>query len=102
MKIGIFAKTFSRPTIEELFQAIADDGINSVQFNLSCVGLETLPENVSSELAQRIVNAAERPAIELAALSGTFNMAHPDLAVRRDGLEKFQFCVRSRTGFESP
>jgi sugar phosphate isomerase/epimerase len=90
MKIGIFAKTFSRPTIEELFQAIAGYGINSVQFNLSCVGLETLPENVSSELIQRIADAAEQAAVELAALSGTFNMAHPDPAVRRDGLEKFK------------
>jgi len=89
MKIGIFAKTFSRPTIEELFQAIAGYGINSVQFNLSCVGLETLPENVPSELVQRIAEAAEQAAVELTALSGTFNMAHPDPAVRRDGLEKF-------------
>ena len=63
MKIGIFAKTFSRPTIEELFQAIAGYGINSVQFNLSCVGLETLPENVSSELVQRIADAALPAAI---------------------------------------
>jgi sugar phosphate isomerase/epimerase len=90
MKIGIFAKTFSRPTIEELFQAIAGFGINSVQFNLSCLGLETLPENVSAELIERMAEAAEQAAVELAALSGTFNMAHPDPAVRRDGLEKFK------------
>jgi sugar phosphate isomerase/epimerase len=90
MKIGIFAKTFSRPTLEELFQAIAGYGINSVQFNLSCVGLDTLPENVSPQLLQRIADAAEQAAVELAALSGTFNMAHPDPAVRRDGLEKFE------------
>lgn len=90
MKIGIFAKTFNRPTIEELFQAIAGYGIDSVQFNLSCVGLETLPEDVSSDLVQRIADAAEQAAVELTALSGTFNMAHPDPAVRRDGLEKFK------------
>jgi sugar phosphate isomerase/epimerase len=90
MKIGIFAKTFSRPTIEELFQAIAGFGISSVQFNLSCVGLETLPEYVSSELVQKIAHAAEQAAVELAALSGTFNMAHPDPVFRRVGLEKFK------------
>jgi sugar phosphate isomerase/epimerase len=90
MKIGIFAKTFSRPTIEELFQTIGGYGINSVQFNLSCVGLETLPEKVSSEPVQRIADSAEQAAVELAALSGTFNMAHPNPAVRRDGLEKFK------------
>ena len=90
MKIGIFAKTFSRPTIEELFQAIASYEIYSVQFNMSCAGVETFPGNVSSDLVQRITDAAEQATVELAALSGTFNMAHPDPAVRRDGLEKFE------------
>jgi sugar phosphate isomerase/epimerase len=90
MKIGIFAKTFSRPTIEELFQAIASYGIHSVQFNLSCAGLETLPENVPAELVQRITDAAEQATVDLAAISGTFNMAHPDPGVRRNGLIKFQ------------
>ena len=46
MKIGIFAKTFSRPTLEELFQAIAGYAINSVQFNLSCVGLKLFQKSV--------------------------------------------------------
>ena len=90
MKIGIFAKTFSRPTIEGLFQAIVGYRINSVQFNLSCLGLETLPESVSTELVQKIAIAAEQEGVELAALSGTFNMAHPDPEVRGDGLEKFK------------
>jgi len=37
---------------------IASYGIYSMQFNLSCAGLETLPENVSSDLVQRITDAA--------------------------------------------
>jgi sugar phosphate isomerase/epimerase len=89
MKIGIFAKTFCRPTIDELFQAIASCRIYSVQFNMSCAGLDTFPEDVSPELIQRITEAAEQAAIELSALSGTFNMAHPDPAVRRGGFKKF-------------
>jgi sugar phosphate isomerase/epimerase len=91
MKIGIFAKTFNRPTIDELFQAIASYGIYSLQFNMSCAGLETFPRQVSSELVQRITDAAGKATIELPALSGTFNMAHPDPAIRFDGLEKFEF-----------
>jgi sugar phosphate isomerase/epimerase len=90
MKIGIFAKTFARPTIDELFQAIASYGIYSMQFNMSCAGLETFPGHVSSELVQRITDAAGKATIELSALSGTFNMAHPDPAIRFDGLEKFK------------
>jgi sugar phosphate isomerase/epimerase len=102
MKIGIFAKTFSRPTIEELFLAIAGYGINSVQFNLSCVGLETLPENVPSKLVQRIAHAAEQAAVELTALSGTFNMSHPDPAVRGDGLEKFKILCETAARLRIP
>jgi sugar phosphate isomerase/epimerase len=90
MKIGIFAKTFSRPTIEGLFQAIASYEIYSVQFNMSCAGCETFPGKISSDLVERIVDATEQATVGLAALSGTFNMAHPDPAVRRDGLEKFK------------
>jgi sugar phosphate isomerase/epimerase len=94
MKIGIFAKTFNRSTIEELFQAIVGYEIRSVQFNMSCAGLETFPSNVSSALVQRIADAAEQVSVELAALSGTFNMAHRDPTVRRDGLEKFKILCQ--------
>ena len=90
MKLGIFAKTFSRPTIEEVFQSIASYGINSVQFNLSSAGLEPLPKHMPSELAQRIADAAEQAAIELSVISGTFNMAHPDPVDRRGNLLKFE------------
>jgi sugar phosphate isomerase/epimerase len=102
MKIGIFAKTFSRPTVDELFQAIAGYGIYSVQFNMSCAGLDTFPGDVSPELVQRITEAAEQATIELSALSGTFNMAHPDPAVRRDGLEKFKLLCEVAARFRIP
>ena len=90
MKLGIFAKTFSRPTIQELFQSIAGYRINFVQFNLSCAGLEPLPKNVPSELAQRIADSANLAKVELSAISGTFNMAHPDPVDRRGNLIKFE------------
>ena len=90
MKLGIFAKTFSRPTIEELFQSIARCGIHSVQFNLTCAQLEPLPKHVPSELAQRIADSAEQATVELSAISGTFNMAHPDPLDRRGILLKFE------------
>ena len=90
MKLGIFAKTFSRPTIQELFQSIAGYGINSVQFNLSCAGLEPLPKNVPSELARRIADSANLAKVELSAISGTFNMAHPDPMDRHGNLIKFE------------
>ena len=102
MKIGIFAKTFSRPTIEGLFETIVGYEIYSAQFNLSCVGLETLPTNVPDALARRVINAAEQAKVELSAMSGTFNMAHPDPAVRRDGLTKFEVLCGITARFRIP
>jgi sugar phosphate isomerase/epimerase len=102
MTIGIFAKTFNRRTVEELFKATARYKIYCVQFNMSCAGLETFPGNVSSDLVQRITDAAEQATVELEALSGTFNMAHPDPAVRRDGLEKFEILCEVATRLHIP
>ena len=90
MKLGIFAKTLSRSTIEELFQSIAAYEIDSVQFNLSCAGLDPLPENVPAEVAQRIADSAAQANVELSAISGTFNMAHPDSVDRSGNLIKFE------------
>jgi len=102
MKLGIFAKTFSRPTIEELFQSIASYGINSVQFNLSCARLEPLPKHVPSELAQRIADSAEQATVEFSAISGTFNMAHPDPVDRRGNLLKFEVLCEVAAGLRIP
>ena len=90
MKVGIFAKTCRRPTIEELFRAISSYGIKSVQFNLSCVGLETLPADVPCDLLPRVMSSAWDVNIELIAISGTFNMAHPDPSIRREGLKRLE------------
>ena len=43
MQIGIFAKTFVRPTLDATLDAVAAHGVRVVQFNLSCAGLPTLP-----------------------------------------------------------
>ena len=43
MHLGIFAKTLLRPTLEETLDAIVAHGLTHVQFNMSCVGLPTLP-----------------------------------------------------------
>jgi hypothetical protein len=46
MRLGIFAKTFSRPTAEQTLQAAADAGVAAVQFNLSVLGLRPGPFGV--------------------------------------------------------
>jgi len=93
MQIGIFARTFSRPTLGELLGAIAKSGVECVQFNFSCIGLPTLPEEIDPGLAEEIRREFARHKLRLAAVSGTFNMIHPDLHVRHDGLRRLKELV---------
>ena len=47
MQLGIFARTFARPTVEDVFDAVRAHGLRCVQFNLSCAGVSTLPDEIA-------------------------------------------------------
>jgi len=94
MKLGVFAKTYERPSVDQAFEAAARDGFSCVQFNLACSGLNTLPdEPVPEAITLEIQRAARRHGIELAAVSGTFNMAHPVASVRHDGVKRLKNVI---------
>jgi sugar phosphate isomerase/epimerase len=81
--IGIFAKTFPRPTFEENLDAVRSLGLGVVQYNLACAGLPSLPDQIDPRLVQQIGAAAASRRITIAAVSGTFNMIDP-IRERRD------------------
>ena len=65
MKLGVFAKTYERPSVRQVFESAARDGFSCVQFNLACSGLNTLPdEPVSEEITLEIQRAARRHGID--------------------------------------
>ena len=88
MQPGIFAKAFARPTVEEVFAGVAAHGFGCVQFNFACAGLPSLPDRIEPKLADGVRKAAVERGIAIAAVSGTFNMIHPDPKERHDGLRK--------------
>jgi sugar phosphate isomerase/epimerase len=81
--IGIFAKTFPRPTPEENLDAVRRHRLGVVQYNLACAGLPSLPERIEPRLAQQIGAASAARRITIAGVSGTFNMIDP-VRERRD------------------
>jgi len=101
MQLGLFARTFTRPTVEEVFDAVAGFHLRCVQFNFACAGLPSLPEALPDGLAERIRKAADERRIAIGALSGTFNMIHPDARLRQEGLRKLEIlagaCARLGT-----
>jgi sugar phosphate isomerase/epimerase len=93
MEIGIFAKTFTRPTLGEVLDAVAAHGLRTVQFNLACAGLPSMPDQIAPALAVAIRQALAQRGITMAAVSGTFNMIHPDLAQRRASMARLRVLV---------
>ena len=98
MRLGIFAKIFSRSTVEEVFDSVAAYGLDCVQFNFASAGLPGLPDRIDPAILERIGRAARARKISIAALSGTFNMIHPDPEARRDGLKRLEIIAPACAG----
>jgi sugar phosphate isomerase/epimerase len=89
-ELGIFARTFTRGSIESNLDAVEEYGLGVVQYNMACAGLSSLPDQIPCGLAERIRVAAAQRGVRIAAVSGTFNMIHPDLELRRAGLHRLR------------
>ena len=90
MQIGIFAKTFVRPTLEETLDAVKAYGLGCVQFNMVCAGLPSMPDCIKVENCDAIRREMTSRNITMSAVSGTFNMIHPDILSRRAGLRRLR------------
>lgn len=90
MRLGIFAKTFAGQDAATVLGAVREAGYTCTQFNMACVGLPAMPDRVGPDVIATIATAARDTGVALSALSATYNMIHPDPAVRRDGLHRLR------------
>ena len=95
MRLGIFAKTFARRTLDEILQAVADHGFEAAQFNMACVGLASMPDVMPDDLPMLIASSFRGHGLGMSALSGTFNMIHPDPAQRARGLQSLLLLIEN-------
>lgn len=102
MQIGIFPSVFQRETLAERLDAVRAYGLNCVQFDLSSAGAPSMPDEIDPALCDQIRDAFSTRGIALSAVSGTYNMIHPDLNVREGGLRRLRqlalSCERLGTG----
>jgi sugar phosphate isomerase/epimerase len=78
LELGIFAKTYRRASVDEVFDAIAGCGLSCTQWNWSCVpGLSSLPESVPAEITRSVYREAARSRVSICAISATFNLIEP-------------------------
>ena len=95
MQIGIFAKTFSVTGALPVLQAVRQAGYDVAQFNMACLGMPPMPESIAPMVAEEIAKASSVSGVTIAAISGTYNMIHPDPSVRTAGLARLATIIRA-------
>jgi sugar phosphate isomerase/epimerase len=90
MQIGIFETVFSAPTLAGRLDQVVAHGIRYLQFDLGSAGIADPTRDLTESCCCEIQRDLSARGIAMSAVSGTFNMAHPDPAHRRKGLAGFK------------
>jgi sugar phosphate isomerase/epimerase len=101
MELGIFAKTFPGTEPLSVLKAVSDAGYTCAQYNMACSGLPSMPDEITHGHIRAIAETAEQRGVRLAALSGTYNMIHPDRVVREDGHRRLEVLAKSCAGMRT-
>ncbi|MER9249204.1 sugar phosphate isomerase/epimerase [Mesorhizobium sp. M0590] len=102
MQVGVFARTFPGSEPAGVLAAVRDAGFAVTQFNLACAGLPSMPHAVPEGAISAIAAASGASGVALVALSGTYNMAHPDKAVRDDGMRRLGVVIKAAASLAVP
>jgi len=88
MRIGIFAKTFAGESLDAILDLVIQNDFETVQFNMACAGLDSLPGVYPGDILQSTKNSLSQHNLSVTAVSGSFNMVHPVVEEREAGLKK--------------
>jgi len=94
MRLGIFAKTFAGNDPASVLAASRAAGFGCVQYNMACSGLAAMPDALSAQDVAAVSAASKASGVAIAAVSGTYNMIHPDPALRAKGLARLEILLR--------
>jgi sugar phosphate isomerase/epimerase len=102
MELGIFSRTYRPIGLDRIFARIAQDGYQTIQFNFSSAGLPSLPKEWPETVIEGVKAGAIQSGLSICALSGTYNMAHPDVARRLADRLCFTNVVRAARMLQVP
>ena len=88
---------------DRLFGRIAELGFACVQFAFSSIaeseftptGQIEIPDRIPTAAMDAAARCAERYRLPIEVINGTFNMAHPDEEVRREGIKRFGILIEA-------
>lgn len=103
MRTGICTTDLQTMPAEKLFEKLGDLGTPVTQLSFASIaetdfvpdGNIEFPATVDEKVLQLIIKYAEKYHVEIAAVNGTFNMAHPDAGVRAEGLRRFKGLLQA-------
>ena len=99
MNLGIFAYTFVRPTVAEVFDAISAHGLANTEWNYTAVGLQEVPDSVDPAFAESVRSAAAERGITVDSVAGYSNMVDPDPERRREAMGRLFGLIRAARSF---
>ncbi len=99
---AIFSRTYAGHRVTDVLQAIHHDGFRGAQMNLLSFGMDSLPDELDEAALTEGREEAARLGLTLAALSGTYNMAHPDAGQRRAMRPRFLNVLRAARAMGAP
>ncbi|WP_131113602.1 sugar phosphate isomerase/epimerase family protein [Lichenihabitans psoromatis] len=102
MRLGIFAKTFPGQDAATVLRAVRQAGFSCTQFNMACVGLPAMPDAIDPAVIAAIGAAARETGVRIDALSATYNMIHPNPAIREAGLRCLRVLVDAARSLSIP
>lgn len=102
MRLGIFAKTFAGSDPLTVLSVARDAGYAAVQWNMACSGLPAMPDAITPAETAAIRFASATTGVAIAAVSGTYNMIHPDPAVRATGLRRLGQLIDNAAAMGTP
>jgi sugar phosphate isomerase/epimerase len=101
-KLGFISAEFPADSLGGALDLIVQAGGASVQLDLSSAQAETFPEALAPQAAEDICRQFSERGLEIAALSGTYNMVHPDPAVREAGAEDLERLLEIAPSIGAP
>lgn len=102
MQLGIFAKTFEGSTPGPVLNAVAKAGYGAAQYNMACSGLAPMPDAIPDAASAAIAAEARASGVDIVAVSGTYNMIHPDMRVREAGHRRLEVLAAQARGMGTP
>jgi sugar phosphate isomerase/epimerase len=95
MQLGIFAYTFVRASVEQVFDAVRAHGMANTEWNYVAIGQQEVPDAIDPAFAERIRVAAAERGISVDSVAGYTNLIDPDPERRHAGLRRLCGLIRS-------